>query len=131
MSGTRATLRNTGTAINKTAAITGVAPFTLPIDPAAESSAAAAASDAASQPAAPADPMQPPAETPAAPAQPAKAAAPGSPLYVGGFGSRHPVICNIAFGDGSVRTISGGISGKVLEQLGHRNDGSLHDDSAF
>ncbi len=132
MSGTRATLRNTGTAINKTLAITGVAAPALPAASAADGDAAAP-SNAAAQAAPPAvDPAAPPAsETPAVPAKPAKAAAPGSPLYVGGFGSRHPGVCNIAFGDGSVRNISAGVSGKVLEQLGHRNDGSLHDDSAF
>jgi prepilin-type processing-associated H-X9-DG protein len=50
---------------------------------------------------------------------------------VGGFGSRHPGICNMAFGDGSVRTINASIALNVLQQLGHRADGTLHDDSSF
>jgi prepilin-type processing-associated H-X9-DG protein len=73
----------------------------------------------------------PAAAPPAATAKPAKPAPPGSPLYVGGFGSRHPGVCNVAFGDGSVRAMSANTASKVIEQLGHRNDGSLHDDSVF
>jgi prepilin-type processing-associated H-X9-DG protein len=97
----------------------------LPAGPAADASGAAKAPAAGgeSEPAVPA--------APAVVANPTKPAAPGSPLYVGGFGSRHPGGCNIAFGDGSVRLINAGTSGKVLQQLGHRNDGTLHDDSAF
>jgi prepilin-type N-terminal cleavage/methylation domain-containing protein/prepilin-type processing-associated H-X9-DG protein len=160
MSGTRATLRNTGTPINGTIAVTGTpAGVGLPGDPAdasggaadaeatdagADSGAAAASTEsegAAGQSPAPEKPQDatPPETSPAAPAQapsspapPAAAPAkPGSPLFVGGFASRHPGICNIAFGDGSVRGISSAIGLKVLQQLGHRNDGTLHDDSSF
>jgi prepilin-type N-terminal cleavage/methylation domain-containing protein/prepilin-type processing-associated H-X9-DG protein len=135
MSGTRATLRNTGTPINATVAITGV---TLPgaaADTSGEGAAGAGAAPAGGEGAetTPATPATTEAESPAAPAAPAPGAAatPGSPLYVGGFGSRHPGACNMAFGDGSVRNISPAISVKVLKQIGHRNDGTLHDDSAF
>ena len=81
MSGTRATLRNTGSAPG------------------------------------------PPGATPPA----GKAAA----LWVGGFGSRHPGIAGFALGDGSVRFISRGINASVLQQLGHRADGKLLDDSQY
>jgi prepilin-type N-terminal cleavage/methylation domain-containing protein len=150
MSGTRATLRNTGTPINGTAALTaaiGPAPGAGgdPAEPGAADSEAGAAET-------PADPgaaaegnevaatRQPaPAETPAAatppaatnPPAPGTAAPPTSPFFVGGFGSRHPGGCLIAFGDGSVRLMTSGASAKVLKQLGHRSDGELHDDSSF
>jgi prepilin-type N-terminal cleavage/methylation domain-containing protein len=49
----------------------------------------------------------------------------GSPLYVGGFASAHPQGAQFAFGDGSVRFLRQGISAAVLQQLGHRADGKL------
>jgi prepilin-type N-terminal cleavage/methylation domain-containing protein/prepilin-type processing-associated H-X9-DG protein len=56
-------------------------------------------------------------------------ALPGGPLpptFVGGFSSQHPGVANMAFGDGSVRSMSSSTSLKVLQQLGHRSDGTLH-----
>jgi prepilin-type N-terminal cleavage/methylation domain-containing protein len=46
-------------------------------------------------------------------------------LSVGGFGSHHPGVVNAVFGDGSVHTISNAIQPAVLQQLGHRADGKL------
>jgi prepilin-type processing-associated H-X9-DG protein len=104
MSGTRATLRNTGTPLNGTP-IMGVGP---------------------GGPAAPPSEWPPlesyePAADPNAPA--ANPIPPG--LWVGGFGSEHPGGANHAFGDGSVRFIGSNISLPVYQQLGHRADGKL------
>lgn len=52
-------------------------------------------------------------------------AAPGSPLYVGGFSSAHPQGGQFAFGDGSVHFLNQMIAPAVLQQLGHRADGKL------
>lgn len=78
MSGTRATLRNTG-------------------DPFDDGSAAAAAD--------------------------AKAAA--DPLFVGGFGSRHPGGVLFAFANGSTSFLEYGMDPKIYQQLAHRADGEL------
>ena len=44
-------------------------------------------------------------------------------FLVGGFGAYHPQVLNFAFGDGSVRNISIGISPEVYRQLGSRGSG--------
>ena len=44
-------------------------------------------------------------------------------LYVGGFGSGHPTVCNFLFGDGRAQPIDKNITRKVLEELGNRADG--------
>ncbi len=43
------------------------------------------------------------------------------------FGSAHPSACNMAFCDGSVHSISYGISATLHDQLGNRNDGAALD----
>lgn len=48
-----------------------------------------------------------------------------SPLDVGSFGSTHTGGTQFVFADGSVRFISGNISLKLYQQLGHRADGEL------
>jgi len=122
MSGTRATLRNTGTALN-----TGLPPLPVWNAPASDSkensdetAAAATGGDAQQTPSAGA-------EQPAVVAQPKPAQAAGvdPTLVVGGFISRHPGGVNFAFGDGSVRFIPDTISMGVLQQLGNRADGKL------
>jgi len=50
---------------------------------------------------------------------------PGSPLFVGGFGSMHPAGAMMAFGDGSVRFQPNTMSPADLQRLGHRADGAL------
>ena len=144
MSGTRATLRNTGTALNSdlpTMPIWTVPPPANTDD--GSNVPEAGAADAATQAAADASPKsdQPAAasvadeNTPAAvqpdAGQPTVAATPGpvavavSPLHVGGFTSRHPAGVNFAFGDGSVKFLSDSMSLQVLQQLAHRADGKL------
>jgi hypothetical protein len=88
MSGTRATLRNTGSPLgwgssNRNTGRPGVA---NPLNPAATSD-----------------------------------------LWVGGFASDHPAVCNFLFGDGRTSSISVFTDQKVLEQLGNRADGELLD----
>jgi prepilin-type processing-associated H-X9-DG protein len=102
LSGTRATLRNTGSAINASsqggvlAAIGDVPGWTAP--------------GAAGTLTAP----------------PANAA-----LVVGGFESSHPGGAQAAFADGSVHFMVGSASPAVFSQLGHRADGKLLDERQF
>lgn len=51
-----------------------------------------------------------------------------APLAVGGFGSDHPAGANFAFGDGSVRFLSNDLDLKALQQLANRRDGAVVDD---
>ena len=105
-SGTRATLRNSGTIINtkfKTirlangSATTEVDGIGSPGGPASTANAAGVAG---------------------------AVEGPKTPL-VGGFGSRHPGGSNFGFGDGSVRFLKTSISPKVYALLGNRADGGL------
>ena len=146
MSGTRATLRNTGWPLNGAVPFgPAAAPATVPgavpgaggegPDPGLPlTSEGGSAEEAAGEnPAAPSQPGAEPTGDPGAPAAgsaPAVAAvpvpgAPLPPLFVGGFSSRHPGVCLFSMGDGAVRTLTSGISPKVLQQLGHRSDGGL------
>ena len=52
---------------------------------------------------------------------------PDQPLQVGGFGSSHINGCNFAFGDGSVRFLSDSIEQGVLQRLANRADGKIVD----
>ena len=104
MSGTRATLRNTGTPPNGTDAdspsITG--------------------------PPLPARPDGTIPDRPPTPRKPSPIAT--SPTYVGGFGSQHPDgLVNAALGDGSIRVISESIDPQLYQRLGNRADGQLVD----
>jgi prepilin-type N-terminal cleavage/methylation domain-containing protein/prepilin-type processing-associated H-X9-DG protein len=104
-SGTRGTLRNTGTPINHT--LPRLSAFlapdeveSLPID---------------GETTAPADPTE---------------TAPNV-IPVGGFGSSHPGGSNFAFGDGSVRFLKNSINAKVYQCLGHRDDGEMLSSDEF
>ena len=64
------------------------------------------------------------------PAQAARPAAPEpppakTPLSVGGFGSWHGGGAHIVFGDGRIQFMSGGVSARIYQQLGNRDDGQL------
>jgi len=52
---------------------------------------------------------------------------PAHPLAVGGFGSSHISGCNFAFADGSVRFLQDSIDQSVLERLANRADGKIVD----
>jgi len=139
ISGTRATLRNTGTPINAVQAVRravggvngppsnnvgnnfygegGIDSF--------ETLAAAPGDDAEPSPAAEAD------RTESAAASEAPVIVDGRPTVptaVGGFSSDHPGGGNFAFGDGSIRYITETINMQVFQQLGHRADGQLLDE---
>ena len=55
-----------------------------------------------------------------------------APTFVGGFGSQHGSDgANFAFGDGSVRFLRAAIDFTVYQRLGHRADGEPIDDEAY
>jgi prepilin-type N-terminal cleavage/methylation domain-containing protein/prepilin-type processing-associated H-X9-DG protein len=55
-----------------------------------------------------------------------------SPRFVGGFSSAHPGNgANFAFGDGSVRFLKQTIDRSVYRRLGHRADGEVIDENQF
>jgi prepilin-type N-terminal cleavage/methylation domain-containing protein len=57
---------------------------------------------------------------------------PVAAFFVGGFGSQHPGDgANFAFGDSSVRFIKQTIDQTVFRRLGHRGDGEVIDDDAY
>ncbi len=58
-------------------------------------------------------------------------AAPGAPAYVGGYASRHPGGGNFAFGDGSIRFLKSSIEPRILEWLADRADGEIIDSSTY
>jgi prepilin-type N-terminal cleavage/methylation domain-containing protein len=58
-------------------------------------------------------------------AQPEQKARAKNDLYVGGFSSAHPGICNFLLGDGAVRCVSDLIELGVVQQLANRADGKL------
>ena len=125
MSGTRATLRNCGTAINQTPWDEGQGSF--------RPAAPAWASLVDTGSAVPASPLADSdnGATPEAKAPEAAAAAPvviptnADDLKVGGFGSCHPTVTNFLFGDGAVQSVGDDIDSDILKQLGSRNDGKL------
>jgi len=102
-SGTRASLRNTGTVINQPS---------LPVPPGAPS-----VKSGVGQPGGAADGDAVPSAD--------------ELRFVGGYNSRHPGGANCSFGDGSVRFIKASISAGVLRLLGNRADGEFIDADKF
>jgi prepilin-type N-terminal cleavage/methylation domain-containing protein len=131
MSGTRATLRNTGTPPN----VTGVRPpvaggwLGTSNPPMGSAGMGAMPGDAASMSAAAASSEEPqPDEDAASPP-----GSNGQPLVqaataVGGFAGTHPGIVQFVMGDGRTRVIRQTIDMQVYQQLGHRADGQLLDE---
>ena len=114
MSGTRSTLRNTGTRINGTAVQrTGGTAYweSLVWDESRQEYIEISQDQPTEEPQAPETQQQ-------------KAAR----LVVGGFGSYHPSVANFLLGDGSVRAIAEVIDTQVYQQMGHREDGKLFQD---
>ena len=105
-SGTRATLRNTGTPINQTVLFTNdLSRFMEDLEGLQRST------DAPETVAAP------------VPTPPPSAPVASGAIPVGGFGSWHPLGTNFLFGDGSVRHIRTNINARVYQLLGNRADG--------
>jgi prepilin-type N-terminal cleavage/methylation domain-containing protein len=140
MSGTRATLRNTGTPINWLTRRGGlpqpgtVNPSAPPefepipglddVEPAEEEMPDGAAPPAGALGEAPPS-SGPGGAGSGQTAGVALTALPGNPLFVGGFGSEHPGGAQFAMGDGRIAYFPQGISFAVLQQLAHRKDGKL------
>ncbi|MBC8353051.1 MAG: DUF1559 domain-containing protein [Planctomycetes bacterium] len=139
MSGTRATLRNTGTPINAVHAVRrAVGGMNVPpsqnvgnnfygaegID-SLETTSEAPANDDEPTEAADTDSN----DTVSSDEQPVIInGRPTVPTAVGGLSSDHPGGANFAFGDGSIRYITDTINEQVFQQLGHRSDGRLLDE---
>jgi prepilin-type N-terminal cleavage/methylation domain-containing protein len=134
LSGTRATLRNTGTPMNETGpdAPGRYLPLVLDGDAVAENSPSEP-DEAGPSEGTPAEevaaggltPDAGDANTASPPDTAPDANGVASPLYVGGFGSEHRNGANFAFGNGTVRFLSEDIDQKAYEQMGHRADGQL------
>ncbi len=151
MSGTRATLRNTGTPMNRTTSPEIISPVYIPETDSETDSEAdledrptdveetreeAETTAATPQDAAVADRAAAPEQSGGTPASATPSvASPEDPvqvlrrqgLYVGGFGSWHQGGAVFAFGDGRVVFLQDGIDQRLYERLGHRADGQLLD----
>lgn len=118
LSGTRATLRNAGTAPDNTPGDDRVPPYYVPPPATPTPEAPAPLTD-----------LVPPAPTelpePGPPLEPPPGVPGGSDLFVGGFGACHSGLFNVLFGDGRVRSVEKDIDLKVLQQLANRSDGEL------
>jgi len=121
LSGTRASLRNTGSPINARLGSPSAGPAGWLSDNRLDRPAGDASGKAGGQ------------QVPAAHAPPSgdeQTIAKPSPamLIVGGFGSHHAGGANFAFGDGHVMFVSESIATPVYQQMGHRADGKLQED---
>jgi hypothetical protein len=144
MSGTRATLRNTGTAIGKTT-WDSANPFGSDGTPAPAWAQTMGVPGPVSSgvpgygppgygrmmppqiPVIPeeADEQKEPEATDAQPVKPAVVPTTADDLKVGGFGSVHGRTTNFLFGDGTVRPIENDIDQDLFARFGSRNDGKL------
>lgn len=119
MSGTRSTLRNTGTPINGQTPPGAIEAYEV-IDFWSEAADAVyweeeEGSDTAAETQVPIE------QTPIRLTEQQKAAM----KYVGGFQSQHVNVANFVFGDGSVKALAEVMDFGVYQQLGHRDDGKL------
>jgi len=134
ISGTRSTLRNTGTPINLTSSTGGLLALSVDLGPAGAPATTPPGGESPPMPASRAvwqyrgavdysftTDVEHEFQPPSVPGGRAPA------LVVGGFESRHPVGAQFAFGDGSVRFLSQDIDRVVYQRMGHRADGMLID----
>lgn len=127
MSGTRSTLRNTGTPINGAFLVPTLAPWS----PSGAQPAQVPAADIPEGITMPEMPGVMPAMgawPPEGLSSETQSMAPRSKadqLKVGGFSSYHPGVANFLTGDGAVHTLSQTMDFTVYQQLGHRADGKL------
>lgn len=126
MSGTRATLRNTGTPLDMAgsplAALAEEAQSDME-EPGKEAAGEAEPGEPEPGEEQPAEEL--PGEEEPEESEPDAPAADPAELFVGGFGSDHSGVANFLFGDGAVRCVSEQIAIGVYQQLGHRADGKL------
>ena len=147
LSGTPATLRNTGSPLNAVLSWGGVLPWSYPyfydedeqqfgvvVDSAESADGQSDAEQPANDQAAedkpggrsPSDSDRVPDENGLLPHS-RQGGDPKSPLAVGGFSSRHPTGVSFAFGDGSVRFIVDNVNESLMRRLAHRSDGAIID----
>jgi len=122
MSGTRATLRNTGTPLNRSILSSRDIGPTYPWD-AANDLRRTFEDDATKEP----QEMTVEEFQTSAGFDPTKATT--NTLSVGGFSSYHPSGGNFVFGDAAVKFLSDSIDQTTYQQLGHRADGKLLSDN--
>ncbi|MHB8901966.1 MAG: DUF1559 family PulG-like putative transporter [Thermoguttaceae bacterium] len=124
MSGTRSTLRNTGTPINGKNPMGTEEGFDM-VDfwgqPAEDDLYGMGTAPGAPADTGSAAPAQPVVEEPIHLTDQQKAVM----KYVGGFSSLHPGVSNFVFGDGSVKALTEVMDFDVYQRLGHRDDGKL------
>jgi prepilin-type N-terminal cleavage/methylation domain-containing protein len=118
LSGTSATLRNTGSLLNGTFMGAGGPPWYTGGD---ESMMEAWESEIGEKP------RDKDAVDPYIP----RGGDPNAPLAVGGFGSHHSGVVPFAMGDGAVRNLSETIDPATLRQLANRKDGKLLKDNSY
>jgi prepilin-type processing-associated H-X9-DG protein len=121
LSGTVATLRNTGTPLDKAAAMK----WRPSSEPYWDEEAVKEFDYSYGLP------QTPPEPKPAGDEKPKPIPDDPMQLEVGGFSSFHSGAVNFLFGDGTVRSVSTGIDVTVYQQLGHRADGKLLEDRSF
>jgi prepilin-type N-terminal cleavage/methylation domain-containing protein len=135
MSGTRATLRNTGVPPNATGFLPGGGgPNVYSVQPGLiddeslemESGVVADEPEGDSAEGAPAEGDEPEGDLQQSDdAAGSDGQAKAALNAVGGFGSFHPGGAMFAFGDGRISFLSSSINAQIYQQLGHRNDGKL------
>ncbi len=124
MSGTRATLRNTGSPLDHPMGATTKLALAAKLAAAPQAPAKKPLGARRPRPGKRPAAAEKPAVAATAPAPPARPAT-ASDLQVGGFGSAHPAVSNFLFGDGAVRSLNDDIDLNLLEQLGNRASGKL------
>ncbi|MFV2067195.1 MAG: DUF1559 domain-containing protein [Pirellulales bacterium] len=118
LSGTRSSLRNTGSPINTGVGSPGAGPASWLSDDGAEAADGKSPGPAGDEEAsAEEDPASGEGESVGAPLP--------ALLVVGGFGSEHAGGANFVFGDGHVGFLTESIATPVYQQMGHRADGKL------
>ena len=124
LSGTRATLRNTGIAVNLTGAMP-IAPGPGYLDQQEQLIDQGGYLEGAAPDELPASDNESSSEQKDGKSTEPDSGQQTASLGVGGFASRHPAGANFAMGDGHISFIRNDADPLLLQQLGHRADGKL------